>query len=239
MSLVEDIRSLSVEQIEAVEKLTLRWVFQATLDFGLEALDIFRQSPDKVKEIGEDVTREVLDRLPGYNVPQRVYGTVDYKKARYIILPETMVRQALLVDSKAEKDSRSATIQMSQTSMRVRHRRGGRDVDEAGLLPPIYVCDGKQYLTTTAFLHFRYRDEKSVHHLEEVTIFGVPSGLLQERYNPTAGESFWIAGRNAPTRGEDFRVRVSFKSLKATAPWRVQKIRYDGPRRTCIGAWEG
>jgi len=63
-------------------------------------------------------------------VQQRVYGTVDYKKARYVILPEQTVRQALFIDSKAEKENRSATIQMSQTSMWVRQRRSGAEVNE-------------------------------------------------------------------------------------------------------------
>lgn len=40
MSLIEDIANLSHDQIEDIEKLTLRWVFQAVLDFGIEAYDI-------------------------------------------------------------------------------------------------------------------------------------------------------------------------------------------------------
>ena len=79
---------LSEDEIEEIEELTLRWIFQAILDFGMEAHDIFLNSPDSVKDIAEDITRELLDRLPGFNVQQRIYGTVDYKKARYIILPE-------------------------------------------------------------------------------------------------------------------------------------------------------
>ena len=84
---------ISLQEIEEIEKLTLRWVFQAVLDFGMEAHEIFLKSPDNVKDIAEDVTRELLDRLSGFNVQQRIYGTVDYKKARYIILPEQTIRQ--------------------------------------------------------------------------------------------------------------------------------------------------
>lgn len=102
---------LSMDEIEEIEKLTLRWVFQAVIDFGIEAHEIFLKSPDSVKDIAEDITRELLDRLSGFNVQQRIYGTVDYKKARYVILPEQTVRQALFIDSKAEKENRSATIQ--------------------------------------------------------------------------------------------------------------------------------
>lgn len=165
MSIVEDLSTLTSNQIEDVEKLTTRWLYQATFDFGMEAHEIFLKSPDEVKDIAEDITREVLDRLSGYNVQQRIFGTVDYKKARYIVLPERMVRQALFVDSKAEKDNRTATIQMSQTSLRVRQIRANRMVDEAGLLSPISTYDSKQYLTTTALLHFMYEDVRREHHL--------------------------------------------------------------------------
>lgn len=111
---------LSSDEIEEIEEVALRWIFQAILDFGMEAHEIFLNSPDSVKDIAEDITRELLDRLPGFNVQQTIYGTVDYKRARYIILPKKNVRQALFIDSKVEKENRSANIQMSQTSMSVR-----------------------------------------------------------------------------------------------------------------------
>ncbi len=120
--------TLSLNEIEEIEKLTLRWIFQAIYDFGIEADEIFRKSPDRVKDIAEDITRELLDRLAGFNTQERVYGTVDYKKARYVILPDQTVRQALFIDSKAEKENRTATIQMSQTSICVRQKRSGVDV---------------------------------------------------------------------------------------------------------------
>lgn len=68
---------ISLQEIEEIEKLTLRWVFQAVLDFGMEAHEIFLKSPDSVKDIAEDVTRELLDRLSGFNVQQRIYGKDD------------------------------------------------------------------------------------------------------------------------------------------------------------------
>jgi hypothetical protein len=55
-------------------------------------------------------------------------------------------------------------------------------------------------------------------------VAAVPNGLLQERYNPSPKDTIWLAGRNAPTLGEAFRVRLSFSRLKAKAGWRVQKI---------------
>ena len=236
MTTREDLSALSPDEIEAVEKLTLRWVFQATLDFGMEAHEIFLKSPDDVKDIAEDITRELLDRLPGHNVPQRIFGTMDYKKARYIILPDQTIRQALFVDSKAEKSNATATIQMSQSSMLIRQQRGGREVEEAGSLPKISEYAGRHYLTTTALLHFKYTDIRDAHHLQEVTLTAIPNGMLQDKYNPNATETIWLAGRNAPSRGEDFRVRLGFSRLREKCPWRVQKIAYDDARG-CQGAW--
>ena len=162
--------NLSSQEIEEIEALTLRWIFQAVLDFGMEAHEVFLNSPDSVKDIAEDVTRELLDRLSGFNMPQRIYGNVDYKRARYIILSEKTVRQALFIDSKAEKENTSATIQMSQTSMWVRQRRSGRVIKEKGSLPEISEYRDKHYLTTTCFVHFMYDDEMGIHHLKEVKI---------------------------------------------------------------------
>ncbi|QTA81163.1 Restriction endonuclease type II [Desulfonema limicola] len=230
---------LSLNEIEEIEKLTLRWVFQAVINFGMEAHEIFLKSPDSVKDIAEDITRELLDRLSGFNVQQRIYGTVDYKKARYVILPEQIVRQALFVDSKAEKENRSATIQMSQTSMWIKQQRSGDNIIEKGFLPEISEYGEKNYLTTTCLVHFMYNDDSDgVHHLHEVTIAAIPNGRLQDRYNPTAKDGIWLAGRNAPTLGEDFRVRVSFIRLKSKAAWRVQKLSYDESKMECIGSWQ-
>jgi hypothetical protein len=229
---------LSINELESIEKLTVRWISQALFDFGIEAYDIFLLSPDQAKDIAEDVTREVLDRLPGFNVPQRIFGTVDYKRARYVILPEQSVRQALFVESKAEKDNRTATIQMSQTSMWIRQVRSGREINEKGLLPEINFYGTDEYLTTTALIHYRYEDIDNKHYLRDVTVAAIPNGRLQDRYNPDATDTIWLAGRNAPSLGEDFRVRLSFARLKDKANWRVQRIQYDAENRTCIENWE-
>lgn len=230
---------LLLQEIEEIEKLTLRRIFQAVLDFGMEAHEIFLKSPDNVKDIAEDITREFLDRLSGFNVQQRIYGTVDYKRARYVILPEQTVRQALFIDSKAEKENRSATIQMSQTSMWIKQQRSGDNVNEKGFLPEISDYGGKNYLTTTCLVHFMYEDDsQGVHHLREVTIAAIPNGRLQDKYNPAVADGIWLAGRNAPTLGEDFRVRVSFSKLKSKAAWRVQILAYDQLKEECSGSWQ-
>ncbi len=223
----------------------MRWLCQAVHDFGREAYEVFRRSPDHQRDIAEDITREALDLLPGYRLAQRIFGTVDYKQARYVVLPDHVIRQALFVDSKAEKTASSATLQMSQLSLEVRQRRQERELSVQGTLPQFLRARGHCYLSTTAILHFMYDDvdedrlpsseELFQEHLEpgqghfwlrRVTIALVPNGLLQERYNPSADEGIWNVGRNAPTLGEDFRVRLSFKKLETKCTWRVQRIEY-------------
>ena len=233
-----DAKNLSLDEIEKIEMLTLRWLVQATLDFGFDAHEIFYYSPDSVKDVAEDITREVVDRLPGYNTPQRIFGTVDYKKARYIILPDQIVRQALFVDSKAEKTNQTATLQISQTSLEVRQIRSGSVVSVQGRLPAIYKHGDENYLSTTLFLHYCYEDISSRHLLKDITVCCVPNGILQERYNPTHEKTFWVAGRNAPSRGEEFRVRVSFSRLIEIAPWRVQRINTSQDEKKLLHSWQ-
>ena len=55
----EDLAKISDQEIEEIERVTLRWMFQATMDFGFDAYEIFQQSPDDVKDVAEDVTSEM------------------------------------------------------------------------------------------------------------------------------------------------------------------------------------
>ncbi len=221
-----------LDLLEDVEKATLRLVVQAIYDFRDQANQIFIEEQDLVKDIGEDISREALDRLGTSTIPVRLFGNIDYKQARYVFHPEFSIRQALFVDSKAEKVSgeATATIQMSQTSMRVRQMRQGRAVEERGTLPPVLNRDGNIFLVTTIFVKYNYREKTdSKNDLESVSIICLPNGWLQERYNPTPDDSFWRAGRNAPSRGEPFRVRIGLEALEEKARWRVQRIRLAPP----------
>ena len=101
----KDPTTLTRDEIEAIEKLSMRWATQALLNFAPTAWDEFRNSPDDADGVAEDVTQEALNDLSGFAIRQRLYGTVDYRQARYVILPDYMVRQALFIDSKAEKSA--------------------------------------------------------------------------------------------------------------------------------------
>ena len=216
----------NLDRLEEIEKASLRLVVQAIHDYRDAAFKIFRIETDKVSDIGEDVTREALDRLGTSRIDQRLFGKVDYKRARYLFHPEYAVKQALFVDSKAEQVSGqgTATLQISQVSMSVRQIRSGVDVDVAGKLPTILMLEDEPYITTTIVVKYNYDDSTHVNELRTVTIAALPNGLLQARYNPHSRDTIWVVGRNAPTLGEEFRTHLSFARLKNKAKWRVQKL---------------
>ena len=211
------------DRIEEIEKSSLRMVVQALLDFRLEAASIFEIENDLVADIGEDLTREALDGMGMSSVKKRLFGKVDYKRARYIFNAEYAVKQALFVDSKAEKYSGrgTATIQTSQFSMTVHQRRGGELLIEKGKLPVIIE---NQFLATTIFVKYNYENVQGNDMLVDITVVALPNGLLQEAYNLNEHDTIFLAGRSSPSRGEDFRVRINFKALKEKANWRVQNI---------------
>lgn len=214
------------DRLEEIERISLRLVTQALLDYRTVAAEIFSQESDQVADIGEDITREALDLLGMHRIDQRLFGKIDYKRACYVFHPDFAIKQALFVDSKAEKTAgqNTATLQTSQLSMVVRQRRAGESFDIPGKLPPVLDLKGEAYLTTTMFVKYNYVVENAANDLKSITVAAVPNGMLQDRYNPSAADTIWLAGRNAPTLGEEFRVRLSFARLRNKAPWRVQKI---------------
>lgn len=216
----------NLDRLEEIEKVSLRLVTQAIYDYRITAQEIFREESDLVADIGEDITREAVESLGMPKIDQRLFGKVDYKRACYLFHPDYALKQALFVESKAEKVSGqgTATLQTSQLSMVVRQVRFDRDVEVQGKLPTILTLKGETYLTTTLFVKYNYQEQNGTNTLESITVAAVPNGMLQDRYNPTTQDTIWIAGRNAPTLGEEFRVRLSFSRLKQKANWRVQKI---------------
>jgi len=225
--------------VETAEKISLRFVFQAIRDFGKEAFTIFANAPDDQDDVAEDVTRDALDRLGATQVPVRLYGRMDYKKARYLFHEDWTIRQALLVDSKAEKGAgNNARIQTSQTSMEVRQVRQGNQVTVPGDLPQIFEVGREQYLTTTVFVKYHYSADESNtsgRRLDGGTVFCIPNGCLQSEYNPTHSDNIWNVGPNSPQRGETFRTRVNFAKLRGKRTWRVQQLRT--VERKLAGDW--
>jgi hypothetical protein len=215
------------ELIESIEKASTRFVAQAIELFRQEAIDIFAAESDLQADIGEDITAEALDSLGMSRMAQRVFGKMDYKRARYIFEPDYAIRQVLLVDSKAEKTAGVARLQTSQTSMRIRQIRQGLELDIQGTVPTVAVLKGVPFITTTIFVKYVYTTVNSANVLKKIIVACVPNGFLQGTYNPTVADTIWVSGPNAPSLGEAFRTRLSFQRLKAKANWRVQSILID------------
>jgi hypothetical protein len=221
-----DSLSTDPERLESIEKGSMRLVTQALYDFRDAAEEIFRRETDLAQDIAEDVTREALDRMGMSRIDARLYGKMDYKRARYVFNRDYAIRQALFVDSKAEKvaGQTTATLQTSQTSMIINQIRSGQEVNIPGKLPKTIETEKGKCLTTSIFVKYNYDIENNENKLASITVAALPNGFLQERYNPNPRDTIWKAGRNAPSLGEEFRVRLAFDRLKRKTKWRVQII---------------
>jgi len=124
---------------------------------------------------------------------------------------------------KAEKEHGTATLQTAQTFMRIRHIRAGVAVDERGELPEVIESEKGNCITTSMVVKYEYTDRPQTK-LLAITIAAIPNGMLQNFYNPNANDTMWRTGRNAPRRGEPFRVRLVFSKLQDKKRWRVQTI---------------
>ena len=120
--------------------------------------------------------------------------------------------------------------------MDIRQVTSGKVIGEKGGLPRVIDRQGISLLTTTIFVKYNYQEiDRANKKLINVSITCLPNGMLQDQYNPDAGDSIWLAGRNAPSRGEVFRVRIGLEILKKKANWRVQYIQLSP---TVAFSWE-
>lgn len=78
----------NLDALEEIERASLRLVCQALSDFRSEARDIFASESDLPQDFAEDITREALDRMGVSRIPQRLFGKIDYKRARYVFHPD-------------------------------------------------------------------------------------------------------------------------------------------------------
>lgn len=224
------------DKIEETEKASAKLVTQAIYELRETAAEIFRRQHDLPQDIAEDITREALDRLGVSRMDVRLFGKMDYKRARYIFHPGYAVRQALFVDSKAEKEHGTSTLQTAQTSMPIRHLRAGKAVEETGTMPVSVATEKGDCVTTTILVKYEYKDKPRVK-LREIDVVAVPHASLNKKYNPSFTDTIWRAGRNAPSRGEPFRVRLVFDWLKGKSRWRVQTIPMDPMLRATPGSF--
>ena len=212
------------KRIEQIERVALEMVVQALRDYQDQATTIFSEETDHPQDIAEDILRDAVASMGLPELHLRLYGKVDVKKAIYVFGPEAEP-VALMLDVKVEKgSSATAAIQMSQTSMSARMIRSGTAVAHEGGLGEFIERDGHKMLVVTIIVKFVYSEDGGVRKLEQIIVACIPNGSLQDTYNPDATDTIWRAGRNAPTRGEDFRVRLSFGDLQTKAGWRVREL---------------
>lgn len=216
---------MTFEEIEHLEQTVMSLVVQALTDYRSEIVTIFAEETDQPQDIAEDVTREAIDKMGVSSIQDRLYGKVDVKKAIYVFLPDP-VPVALMLDAKAEKRNgdRTATIQMSQTSMRVRLNRQGVALDEQGKLDQVIHREPHIYHVVTIIAKYVYEDLNPGQRLLRIIVSCIPNGKLQDNYNPNADDTIWLVGRDAPTLGEDFRVHLNYRRLSEQAEWRVQEV---------------
>ena len=74
-----------MNRLEEIEKATARLVTQALVEFS-DARAIFNSESDLQADIGEDITREALERMGVSGTRLRVIGTMDYKRARLVFI---------------------------------------------------------------------------------------------------------------------------------------------------------
>ena len=213
------------DELEHLERTAFSMVVQALRDYSEQAATIFHEETDMPQDIAEDVTREAIDAMGFPGLGERLYGKVDVKKAIYVFLPDAR-RVALMLDAKAEKQNgdTTATIQMSQTSMRVRLWRSGSRIDEQGKLNQEIRRGGNSFYVVTVIAKFVYEEVGQDRWLRRIIVACIANGKLQEYYNPGPDDTIWRVGRDAPSLGEDFRVRLKYSNLRAKAEWRVQTI---------------
>ena len=223
---------MMLEALERLEQTVMEMVVQALTDYSHQAVKIFREETDQPQDIAEDVTREALDAMGVSGINERLYGKVDYKKAVYAFLPQAQP-VALMLDAKAEKSNgdRTATIQMSQTSMIVKMRRTDQIVDERGRLDQVISRGGRDLYVVTIIAKYSYTETAASRLLDRIIVACIPNGRLQQHYNPSADDTIWLVGRDAPSLEEDFRVRLSYEKLRAKANWRVKDIAVPGEDR--------
>lgn len=212
------------EKVELLEQTVMALVVQAITDYREDAVAIFREETDLPQNIAEDVTREAVDSMGVPSTHDRLYGKVDIKKAIYAFLPEP-TEVALMLDARAEEQSDgAATVQMPQNSMRVKMMRAGEEIDAPGRLEQVMHRGDRTYQVVTIIAKYVYEEIDESQNLHRIIVACIPNGILQDKYNPTPADTIWLAGRDAPTLGEDSGVRLSYRKLQEKASWRVREI---------------
>ena len=249
-----DYTTLSLDELELLEKQTLRTVVQAVQQYSREARSIFETtyaaSDQEVIVLGEDLVQYALEVAEVYPIDKRFAGFIDYKRVRWLPLTFGLIPQVLLVDAKASTENNRETLQQSQLPMDASWTlsRGNRRSQVASLLAgvipgmPLTTASGAvlQAVTTTIFIHWYYSKEPApgkLRQLKAVYIFAAPHALLKPRYNPDPDHTIFGEGKHSPGRAEVPRVRIYYRLLKKAKPWRLQELTYVAGEEYTVPLW--
>jgi hypothetical protein len=246
--MLQDYRQLTDDQLEDLEKQTLRMIVQAVQEYSKEAREIFQDTKaDRKSEVivlAEDLVQYALEVAECYPINKRFAGFIDYKRIRWLPTPYGLFPQVLLVDAKASTENNRETLQQSQLPMAAEFpsaKQAGKVVAMSPGVPfhqELESRSGNKLLavTTSAFIHFYYSDLKSksapFRTLHAIYILLLPHGRLKGRYNPNHTRTFFGEGKHSPKREEEPRIRVYFNRLRKMCPWRLQELRYPTPNPT-------
>lgn len=236
----QDYRNLTLDEIELLEKATLRVAVQALQEYSWEAKQIFdytdADSDQEVIVLAEDILQYALEVAECYPINKRFAGFIDYKRVRWFPTPFGVIPQAFLVDAKASTENNRDTLQQSQLPMDAEFRDSSGNIHTltAGVLPhlDIEVDDGSQMpaISTSLLAHFHYTKAPVAagarRDLKSIILLALPHARLKPRYNPNPDQTFFGQGKHSPARGEAARIRVYFNRFKAMCPWRLQELKF-------------
>ncbi len=253
--MIQDYTKLTANQLEDIEKQTLRNIVQALQDYSKEAKEIFDNtkapSPTEVTPLAEDLVQYALEVAEWFPINRRFAGFIDYKRIRWCPTHFGIFPQVLLVDAKASTENNRDTLQQSQLPMDaeflVRDKNGVESVAylPAGVPPheKIVAYNDQELLavTSSAFIHFYYTDNKTdtrpFRCLHAINVLMLPHQNLKHKYNPNPETTFFGQGKHFSARMEKERIRVYYARLRSMCPWRLQELRYDETNDYTLPIW--
>lgn len=245
----QDYRKLTDDQLELLEKQTLRIVVQALQEYSREAREIFETteapSATEVIVLAEDLVQYALEVAETYPINRRFAGFIDYKRVRWLPTPFGLIPQAFLTDAKALKENNRTTLQRSQLPMDADFESKGIPVRlPAGVPQHLEIsATGKDLVavTSSVVVHFYYRDAEPesgrMRDLKGIYAIAIPHQRLKGRYNPNSSVTFFGQGKHSPKREEDPRIRIYFKRLRELSPWRLQVLHFEPDREYSVPIW--
>jgi hypothetical protein len=237
----QDYQLLTPNQIEQIEKQTLRVIVQAIQEYSREARQIFENTAapreSEIIVLAEDLVQYALEVAECYPINKRFAGFIDYKRVRWLSTPFGLFPQVLLVDAKASTEDNRETLQQSQLPMDADFVSNEVSVRLAAGVPPhldVITESGKALpaITTSTFIHFFYeslkRDTAPFRRLKSIFILSIPHQRLKGKYNPDSATTFFGQGKHSPKRNEEPRIRVYFTRLRKMCAWRLQELQFVG-----------